>query len=64
MLSLFERRKKGNISIKTSLHNNLMSNYDKLTYIPTPIRKNSYSYDKNKTYEVLFSKNKDFQNKL
>ena len=57
MLSLFERRKKENISIETSLHNNVIPDSNKSINKPTPIQKNSNISYLNKTYHALLNNN-------
>lgn len=65
MLSLFERRKKENISIETSLHCNVFSSSNKLIDKPTPIKKNSNIFNINKTNNTLVnSKNNNFKTNL
>lgn len=65
MLSLIERRKKENISIKTSLHSNVFSSSNNLIDKPTPIKKNSNIFNINETNNTLVnSKNNNFKTNL
>lgn len=58
MLSLFERRKKENINIETSLHNNVFFGCNKLIGKPTPINKNSNNSYRVENDNALLSNNK------